>query len=114
MNCEALKELNQSGQLHWEVRDPRTYKRGRVAYCDGKLHCVVWNELIKEYGISVSVSSGSLSIKRSSRKMASGSVEFSCTVDRWAGDSNPVRTKINLSLECKFSDIAFFSKHRRV
>ena len=103
MNCEALRELNQSGRLDWEVRDSRDKKHGtRVAYCNGKLNCVVLKESLEEYGIHASVSNGALSIKRSSRNM---SVEFWCTVHRWAEDSDPIRTKINLSLECKFSDI---------
>ena len=122
LKCEALKQVKQIGLLTWKVNDSHTNKYlTKIADCDKTLRwCGVMNEsiehLIEEHGITVSVSNGSLSIKRSSRKTASGSVEFSCEVEDqapWA--AGLIQTKFHLSwLECKFSDIIFLLKHRRV
>ena len=94
------------------MKDSHTNRVGtQVAYCNGTLHCVVLKKSIEGYGINVSVSNGSLSIKRSSRNMANGNVEFWCRVQPSPPDtSNLIKFKFILSLECKFTYIVFSLK----
>lgn len=93
------------------MKDSHTNKEPTmVAYCNGTLHCVVRKKSIEGYGINVSVSNGSLSIKRSSRNMANGNVEFWCNVYPLSHDEDPIKFKFNLSLECKFTYIVFSLK----
>ena len=108
LNCEPLKQANKIKDLEWKVKDSYTNKKGtRVAYCNETLWCTLEMKSIEGYGINLSVSNGSLSIKRSSRKTANGTVEFWCRVQPWPiKRRNPISSeKFNLSLKCKLTDI---------
>ena len=114
LNCEALKHVqeNKIKHLEWKMKDSRTNTAPTVASCDETLSCSMKMKSIEGYGINLSVSNGSLSIKRSSRNIANGTVEFWCKVQLSSSSlAPPINSdKFNLSLECKFTDIVFSLK----
>ena len=110
LNCEALKQESKIKDMEWNVKDSRTNKVTMVASCDKTLSCRLHMKSIEGYGINLSVSNGSLSIKRSSRNIANGTVEFWCKVQPSSVDPPIKSDKFNLSLECKFTDIVFSLK----
>ena len=107
LTCEALKEVEQINQLEWKLNVSGAHKsRKRLAFCNGSLRCgVAKNSAVEAHGITVlGISNGTLSVKRSSRKATSRTVELFCRVQT-VFRSIIHRVKIDLSLECTSCDI---------
>lgn len=105
LTCEALKKAKQINQIEWKLNDSDRHKsKKRLAFCNGSLRCGVAKEsAVEAHGITVlGISNGTLSVKRSSSKTTSRTVELFCRVQT-ASRSYIHQVKIDLSLECKFA-----------
>ena len=114
LNCEALEKANQITELKWQVRyshshSHRSKPRILVAYCNDSLeHCNVDQvkaSVVAADGIKVlSISKGTLTIERLSRKATSRTVEFRCEVQT-PRNAHSHRVKVDLSLQCKYVSV---------
>lgn len=105
LTCEALKKVKQIKQIEWKLNDSDPHKsKKRIAFCNGSLRCSLEKKsAVEAHGITLlGIANGTLSVKRSSSKTTSRTVQLFCRVQT-TFLSYIHRVKIDLSLECKFA-----------